>query len=76
MGQILRITFEQQDYTIKLLSPIPPNSETTELKIELLNEARTLQLNANVWQLKHSHDLALNRLAGAIGKAICLHYRV
>jgi hypothetical protein len=76
MGQALRITFEQQDYTIKLLSPTPPDLGTTELEVEVLEENRTLVLNDKVWKFKENEDQNLNRLADAIGKSIRLRYRI
>jgi len=76
MGQALRITFEQQDYTIKLLSPNPPAIGTTELEVEVLDENRTLVWDEKVWLFKENQDPTLNGLADAIGRSIRLRYRI
>ncbi|WP_345955952.1 hypothetical protein [Mucilaginibacter sp. PAMB04168] len=76
MGQLLRITFENKDYTFKLRNALPADRIVNELAILLSGEEQVLIREGDTWQFKNSVDKDFNRLADAIGKAISLRFRI
>lgn len=75
MGQILRITFEQRDYTFKLLNPLPIEKDVACLDIVLETIHYRLIKRDGGWIFENTDDLHLIKLAAAIGKSISLRYR-
>lgn len=76
MGQLLRINFENKDYTFKLLSTLPNDRKVTELELLVSGEQQVIVREADKWSFKDNTDTELNRLADAIGKAITLRFRI
>jgi hypothetical protein len=76
MAQLLRITFDKTDYSFKILNADPVSKETSELKILLNGETKTLIKDRHIWFPKESSDANIIGLAAAIGKTISLRYRI
>jgi len=76
MGQVLRITFNQQDYTFEILNTRPVSKETEEIQILLNGVTCTLVCQERRWLPKTESGELPNELAAAIGKAIALRYRI
>jgi len=76
MGQLLRINFENKDYTFKLLSSLPNDRKVAELELLVNGETQVLERDADKWRFKNNEDAELNRLADAIGRAITLRFRI
>jgi hypothetical protein len=75
MGQPLRITVEQQDYSFQILNN-RPDKFTREIKIALSGETHTLIKDVNDWKLKETDAGMQDGLAKAIGHTISLRYRI
>ena len=76
MGQLLRITFNNVDYTFQILNTRPVSRETEEIQILLNGTAQTLIYNGHDWVPKTEAGDVDEKLALAIGKAIALRYRI
>jgi len=76
MGQVLRITFNQQDYTFEILNTRPVSKETEEIQILLNGVTYTLVCEQRRWVPKTESGELPNELAAAIGKTIALRYRI
>ena len=76
MGQVLRITFDQIDYSFQILNSKPISKSDQEIQILLNGVTTTLVKDASGWHPKTADDFAKAGLATAIGKAIALRYRI
>jgi hypothetical protein len=76
MGQVLRITFNDIDYSFQILNSRPVNRETAEIQILLNGATQTLVYSNGSWLPKAGNDMVASNLALAIGKAIALRYRI
>ncbi len=76
MGQLLRINFENKDYSFKLLSGLPADRVVNQLDVLVSGEVRVLLRNGSNWAFQNNNDAELNRLANAIGKALSLRFRI
>jgi hypothetical protein len=76
MGQVLRITFNNIDYTFEILNTRPVSKETKEIQILLNGVTQTLVCNERRWVPKTEVGEMPNELASAIGKMIALRYRI
>jgi hypothetical protein len=76
MGQVLRITFNNIDYTFQILNTRPVSRETGEIQILLNGTTQTLVYNGLDWVPKAEDGDVHLELAVAIGKAIALRYRI
>jgi hypothetical protein len=76
MGQQLRITYEGKDFSFQILNNMPIDKGTEEIRVLLDGTAVTLVREGNNWRGKDDAGGITGGLANAIGKAICLRYRV
>ena len=76
MGQVLRITFNNIDYTFQILNTRPVSKETKEIQILLNGVTYTLICNERQWVPKTEAGEMPSELAAAIGKMIALRYRI
>ncbi len=76
MGQVLRITFDQIDYSFQILNSKPISKSDQEIQILLNGVTTTLVKDASGWHPKTADDFAKAGLAAAIGKAIAFRYRI
>lgn len=76
MGQLLRITFNNIDYTFQILNTRPVSRETEEIQILLNGTPHTLIYSQHAWVPKNEGGDIDKHLAVAIGKAIALRYRI
>ncbi len=76
MGQIFRITFEQQDYMVKLVNTLSINRDTTQFDLILDDVSYCLIKSNSNWSFANVEDPQLLKLSAAIGKAISLRYRL
>ena len=76
MGQPLRITFNDTDYSFELANTEPITRSTLEIPISINNQTVTLVKEERGWQPKETQDLLDSSLLQAIGKAIALRYRL
>jgi len=75
MGQVLRITHKDIDYSFKILNGEPLSRETAEIAV-LMNEVTlTLVRDEHSWVPKEESEMAQEQ-GRAIGKAIALRYRI
>ena len=76
MGQVLRITFNNTDYTFQILNTRPVSRETEEIQILLNGTTQTLVCMDRNWVPKAGDGEISQDLATAIGKMIALRYRI
>jgi len=76
MGQVLRITFDQIDYSFQILNSKPISKTDQEIQILLNGVTTTLIKDDSGWHPKTAGDFEKAGLAAAIGKAIALRYRI
>jgi hypothetical protein len=76
MGQVLRITFLNKDYSFEILNHSPLSQEREEIHIRLDGLSHTLVSRNGQWLPKDDHELVQNGLAEAIGRVISLRYRI
>jgi hypothetical protein len=76
MGQVLRITFNNIDYTFQILNTSPVSRETKEIQILVNGVTQTLICNERQWVPKTETGEIPHGLAAAIGKMIALRYRI
>jgi len=76
MGQVLRITFNREDHTFKILDTDPLHKGGTEIRVEVNGQVLTLIREGRSWTTREQTDEATCGLAEAIGKALALRYRI
>jgi hypothetical protein len=76
MGQVLRITFNNIDYTFQILNTRPVSRETKEIQILVNGLTQILVCNERQWVPKTEAGDIPYELAAAIGKMIALRYRI
>jgi hypothetical protein len=76
MGQVLRITFNNMDYTFQILNTRPVSKETKEIQILLNGVTLTLVCNERQWVPKSEAEDSPYELVAAIGRMIALRYRI
>jgi len=73
-GQLFRITYQQIDYYFRVLKPTKISASTNEIEILMDDETYTIEREGRLWVFRGSsmeHDFA-----NAIGRLICLRYRL
>lgn len=76
MGQVLRITYNNTDYTFQLLNTRPLSKEDQEIQILFNGITATFIKDKNGWRPKND-DLEENEgLIAAIGKTLALRFRI
>ena len=76
MGQVLRITYNNSDYSFQLLNQRPVSKETEEIQILLNGTTQTLVCRNGRWLPGEQADMPDRGLVDAIGKAIALRFRI
>lgn len=73
-GQLFRITYQQVDYYFRVIKPTKISASTSEIEISMDENTYTIERDGRLWVFK---DTALdNGFANAIGRLICLRYRL
>jgi hypothetical protein len=75
MGQVLRITFNNNDYNYQVLTS-PVSKETLEIQILLEGTTQTLIRHQGQWLPKETDEKIVPDLLVAIGRALSLRYRI
>jgi hypothetical protein len=75
MGQVLRITHNDIDYSFKILNEEPLSRETVEIAVLVNETTLTLVRDEHSWVPKEENEVAQEQVR-AIGKAISLRYRI
>jgi len=73
-GQLFRITYQDIDHYFRVLEPIKITASTNEIEILIDEQAHTIERDGRLWIFKNS-TLA-DDFANAIGRLICLRYRL
>lgn len=73
-GQLFRITYQNLDYYFRVISPVKITASTNEIEIQIDNETHTIERSGRLWVFKNSQ--LDNNFANAIGRLICLRYRL
>ena len=76
MGQVLRITFNNTDYTFQILNATPLSTENHEIQILLNGVTVTIIKDKSGWKPKNDFNHQDFGLAAAIGKVLSLRYRI
>ncbi len=76
MGQLLRLHFENKDYSFRILNTEAVTRETTEIDILLDGVALTIIKSGKCWQSKDLASRVPASLVSAIAKAIILRFRI
>jgi hypothetical protein len=76
MGQVLRITFNREDHTFRILHTGPLHTAGAEISVEVNGRVLTLIREGLSWTTREPADEATRGLAEAIGKALVLRYRI
>lgn len=73
-GQLFRITYQQVDYYFRVIKPTKISASTSEIEILMDEDSYTIERDGRLWIFKGA---ALdNDFANAIGRLICLRYRL
>ena len=76
MGQVLRITYNNTDYTFQILNTSPLSKEDREIQILVNGITTTIIKDNNGWRPKDDTDADAVGLATAIGKSLTLRFRI
>ncbi|WP_423149161.1 hypothetical protein [Rubrolithibacter danxiaensis] len=77
MKQLLRITYDESDYTYQILNEMPINNTTTEIHISMKGEQYSLIRDDNrKWISKETDNKLDPGLIQAIGRTVALRYRL
>ncbi|GAA4791460.1 hypothetical protein GCM10023231_19230 [Olivibacter ginsenosidimutans] len=73
-GQLFRITYQQLDCYFRVLKPVKITASTNEIELLIEEETHTIERDGRLWVFKNSN--LDNDFANAIGRLICLRYRL
>jgi len=73
-GQLFRITYQNIDYYFRVLRPTKITASTNEIDISIDDNSYTIERNGRTWIFKNIDSD--NDFANAIGRLICLRYRL
>lgn len=73
-GQLFRITYQNLDYYFRVVKPAKITASTSEIEILLGENTYIIEREGRMWIFKNA-DLD-NDFANAIGRLICLRYRL
>jgi hypothetical protein len=77
MKQVLRITYEETDYSYQVINETPINSTTSEIHVLLEGEKYVLvKNNSKMWVAKEVAASIDSSLLHAIGRTVSLRYRM